>query len=86
MGGECGYKVWFLGGIVQFYFVLTNVCMEVLFCQRRIFRALLCYRYVYDTENDERHVERESHRLGVVCKVGKSNTAAETELGPMTRR
>jgi hypothetical protein len=41
---------------------------------------------VYDTENDERHVERESHRLGVVCKVGKSNTAAETELGPMTRR
>ena len=46
----------------------------------------LCYRYVYDIENDERHVERESHRLGVVCKVGKSNTAAETELGPMTRR
>ena len=38
------------------------------------------------SENDERHVERESHRLGVVCKVGKSNTAAETELGPMTRR
>ena len=30
-----------LGGTVQFYFVLTNVCMVVLFCQRRIFRALL---------------------------------------------